>query len=65
MYELQTVENVIWSGITPTMISHTHLALSIHGDNNHADNSIPLLLINNTEQGSLCYNFKDEKTKVE
>lgn len=45
MYGLQTVENVTWNRITPTMISHTHLALSIHGDNNHADNSIPLLLI--------------------
>lgn len=45
MHGLQTAENVTLNGITPTMISHTHLPLSIHGDNNHADNFIPLLLI--------------------
>lgn len=45
MHGLQTVENVTWNGITPTMIPHIHLALPIHGDNNHADSFISLLLI--------------------
>lgn len=65
MHGLQTVENVMLNGITLTIISHTHLALSIHSDNNHADNFIPLLLITTLNRIYYVTFVKDENTKVE
>ena len=65
MHGLQTIENVMLNGITLTMISHIHLALSIHGDNNNADNFIPLLLITTLNRIYYVTFFKDENTKVE
>lgn len=65
MHCLQTVESVMLNGITLTMISHTHLALSIHGDNNHADNFIPLFLITTLNRIYYVTFLKDENTKAE